>query len=134
MFRDEAQQAHAIRVLLSSVPGMERYWTESGPTAAAVELCQARGGGLSGGEAALLLAAFDLWNGEGNVTLARLLEVGGDATETLWALLLSTSMGYEQIDAWIATTEPVVAARRRETPEQKLARFRARGSKRSGAN
>ncbi len=134
MFRDDDQLAAAIGVLLSSAPRMGRFWTKSGPTPEAVDLCAARGGPLSPAEGALLLAAFDLWNGEGGITLARLLDVGGDPLETLGSLLATMTRGYEAIDEWIATTQATITARRNETPEQKLARFRSRGPDRSGAN
>jgi hypothetical protein len=66
MFRSERQQCQAIRLLLSGL-NLEYLWTETGPTDQACKWVKRNP--LSSGESILLRAAFDLWNGEGKVTL-----------------------------------------------------------------
>ena len=66
MFRTEAQQCKAIRVLLSSLR-LDHLWTAQGPTEHACQFLESSP--LSSGEQILLRCAFDLWNGAGKVLL-----------------------------------------------------------------
>ena len=101
MFKSEAQQCQAIRVLLSSLH-MERFWTEKGPTRQACDYLE--GSPLSHGEQVMLRCAFDFWNGAGKVTLYRDL-LGVLDTQRLTAVLtlaLAANAGSAAVDNWIA--------------------------------
>lgn len=102
MFRDDRQICDAIQVLLGSVR-LQHLWTDTGPTERALELLAARGDALSHGEALLVLAAFDFWNGHGKVELGEILAVlDGDRTEFLASLMLASSGGAVAVDRWLA--------------------------------
>jgi ABC-type glutathione transport system ATPase component len=73
MWPSERARGAAIQRLLAPHHGLAGLWTPAGPTDFAVELLEAGGGHLSGGERVLLRAAFDLWNGAGHVTVDELL-------------------------------------------------------------
>jgi len=60
MFRDEKQTHRAICTLLDTIPGLGRYWTDTGPTEEAARVVEQGGGALSSGEALLVRVAFDL--------------------------------------------------------------------------
>jgi hypothetical protein len=127
MFHNDQQSCRAIRVMLRAV-GMEDYWTASGPTEAAVQLCQTRAGALSG-KVALLQVAFYLWEGDGDMTPTRLLlGIDREAMALLWSLMVAAAQGKDAVDTWIATTERRIAARGAETAKQKQARHDARGA------
>ena len=101
MFKSEAQQCQAIRVLLSSLQ-MERFWTEKGPTRQACDALE--GSPMSHGEHILLRCAFDFWNGEGKVLLYRdLLGVlDGPRLTAVLTLALAANGGANAVDKWIA--------------------------------
>jgi hypothetical protein len=102
MFRDDRQTSDAVRVLLRSV-GLERLWTDAGPTEEALKLRDQRGGPMSHGEALVLLAAFDFWNGQGKVQLSDLLAVlDGERTRLIATLMIAASEGASAVDRWIA--------------------------------
>jgi hypothetical protein len=102
MFRGDRQVCDAIGVLLRSVR-LQHLWTETGPTDRALELLADRGGPLSHGEALVLLAAFDFWNGQGKVELGEILAVlDGDRIELLGSLMLASSGGAVAVDRWLA--------------------------------
>ena len=109
LFRDDHQASHAIRVLLAVAPGMDRLWTEHGPTTEAIDLCTTRGGyragALSHPRRTMLLAAFDLWNGQGQVPLAAVLDLPADSLEMLSALLRAIARGHGAIDDWLTSAE-----------------------------
>ena len=73
MLRDEQQLARACRALLATV-GLERIWTEDGPTSEAAELLEADGGPLSSRKRIVLLAAWTFWNGSGCLRLAEVFD------------------------------------------------------------
>jgi hypothetical protein len=100
MYRDEAQQCQAIRILLSSL-NLEHLWTDKGPTKRA---CEWLGGSpLSSGEQVMLRCAFDFWNGEGKVTLYRDLMGVLDSTRLrkVLSLALAVNSGGAAVDHWI---------------------------------
>lgn len=101
MFKTEAQQCHAIRMLLSSL-NMERFWTEKGPTRQAVDYLN--GSPLSSGEQVMLRCAFDFWNGEGKVTLYRdLLGVlDSERLNAVLTLAMAANAGGDAVGDWIA--------------------------------
>lgn len=101
-FANDRQISLCCRALLKRVR-LERLWTETGPTAEASELLKTRGGPLSSGEALMVLIAFDLWNGHGNVSLGRMLDVlDGDHMVAVCTLLIAVTRGEGAIDAWLA--------------------------------
>jgi hypothetical protein len=101
MFRSEAQQCQAIRVLLGSL-NLQHLWTEKGPTKQACDYLESSP--LSHGERVLLRCAFDFWNGEGKVLLYRdLLGVLDSARlESVLTLASAANAGQEAVDHWIA--------------------------------
>ncbi|HUD64690.1 MAG TPA: hypothetical protein VMQ17_08935 [Candidatus Sulfotelmatobacter sp.] len=112
MFRSEAQQCQAIRILLASLH-MESLWTEKGPTRMACDYLE--GSPLSHGEQILLRCAFDFWNGEGKVMLYRdLLGVlDGPRTMMVLTLAMAATNGANAVDKWIqdqAFAAPVAQA------------------------
>jgi hypothetical protein len=100
MFRTEAQQCQAIRLLLASLQ-LEHLWTLKGPTRAACELLD--GSPLSSGEQVLLRCAFDFWNGEGKVMLYRdLLGVMDEIRiDLVLTLAMAANHGAPAVDEWI---------------------------------
>lgn len=102
MFRDDRQICDAVRVLLSSLR-LEHLWTESGPTEQALRLFEDERGAMSHGEALLLLAAFDFWNGHGKVDLGEPLAVlDSDRLKLAASLMIAASEGSRAVDRWIA--------------------------------
>ena len=104
MFRDDEQKCTAIKALLRPVH-LGHLWTDSGPTDHGIELFRDRGGPLSHGQKLMLLAAYDIWNGRGEVTLGDLLSVlDGTNLEALGSLMvaLSSMDGQTAVDHWIA--------------------------------
>ena len=101
MFKTEAQQCQAIRLLLSSLH-MERFWTDKGPTRQACDYLE--GSPLSHGEQVMLRCAFDFWNGEGKVTLYRdLLGVlDYDRLNAVLTLAIAANAGGNAVEDWIA--------------------------------
>jgi hypothetical protein len=100
MFRSEAQQCQAIRVLLSSL-NLQHLWTEKGPTRKACDYLERSP--LSHGEQIMLRCAFDFWNGEGKVLLYRDLLGTLDAArlESVLTLASAASAGMEAVDQWM---------------------------------
>lgn len=104
MFTSDTQKCAVIRALLKQVR-LDYLWTLEGPTDAAIKLLEARGGPLSHGEQLMLLAAFDVWNGDGRATLGELLSVLDNQNlanlGTLLVALASPNAG-RAVDAWLA--------------------------------
>lgn len=100
MFRTEAQQCQAIRILLSSLR-LEHLWSAKGPTRQACDYLE--GSPLSSGEQILIRCAFDFWNGEGKVLLYRdLLGVlDGPRLRMVLTLALAVNAGGSAVDDWI---------------------------------
>ena len=100
MFRSEAQQCQAIRLLLSSLR-LEHLWTAQGPTRRACDLLE--GSPLSSGEQILIRCAFDFWNGAGKVQLYRdLLGVlDGPRLHLVLTLAMAANDGERAVDEWI---------------------------------
>lgn len=103
MFRNDQQKCQAIMVLLGPC-GMAEYWTLDGPTAAAVELLERKGGGHSHGQGLMLRAAFDVWNGDGVTPLSELIAVLDPGNlHMLCSLLICANIANECVDQWIAS-------------------------------
>src|SRR5215467_16068392 len=87
--RDDQRLARACRTLLATV-GLERLWTENGPTPEAAELL-ARDCHLSSEERIVLLVAWTFWNGAGGPRLAQVLgRFDADPMESLCLLVTAS--------------------------------------------
>jgi hypothetical protein len=104
MFRNEPQTHTAIRTLLGTIPRLDRYWTDTGPTEEAARLVTQYGGALSAGEWLLLRVGFDLWNGRGGADFGRVVHtLGSEPLAALGSLLVAISNPDDTaIDQWIA--------------------------------
>lgn len=106
MFKTEAQQCKAIRILLTSL-NLERLWTDKGPSRQACDYLE--GSPLSHGEQVMLRCAFDFWNGEGKVTLYRdLLGVlDSRRLNEVLTLAMASNAGGDAVEDWIESmTKP----------------------------
>lgn len=109
MFRNDRQRCAVAYVLLDSLH-MGHLWSVEGPTEEACRLLKRRGGPLSSGEGLVLLAAFDLWNGEGRADFSELLyRLDDTRLHLLGSLLIALGSGSAGVDRWLAEhlrTEP----------------------------
>jgi hypothetical protein len=125
MFRDDRQISRAVQILLKGVR-LERLWTNDGPTPEAIPLLGTRGGGMSHGEAVMLLVCFDLWNGEAKVPFNEIIgTLDGGHLERLGSLLVALgSPRSSDIDGWIAkwSSRPQIKVK---VEQQADGRFRA---------
>lgn len=105
MFRDSAQRSEACRALLARV-GLDRFWSSDGPLPTAWEQEEP----LSSGEAVMLRASLDVWNGSGHCKLARALDVlDPDNLAAIGSLLVAISRGGFAVDRWIAEQRAATA-------------------------
>jgi hypothetical protein len=107
MFRDDRQLALVCRALCTRA-GVPDAWTVDGPGALAFDVREGRGP-LSSGQSVLVLVAWAFWNGEGGLTLARVLDVlDGEHVRALAALLVARSDGGDavDVDAWLREHGP----------------------------
>lgn len=103
MFRDDAQTHAAIRLLLGTIPGLARMWTETGPTDEAAHVVEGTSSAMSSGEVLLVRVAFDLYNGQGGASFGRVLNtLGNEPLNALGALLVAFTQSPEAIEVWIA--------------------------------
>jgi len=101
MFRNDQQRAEAIFYMLP--PHMRaRYWDRSrGPTDDAWTAIATEP--MSGGEATILRAACDFWNGGGRALLDNILHgLDGRNTHAVCSLAIAVNEGGEAVEAWIA--------------------------------
>jgi hypothetical protein len=99
MWASEKARNRAIMVMLSGSATMARMWTQNGPTPEALDLIEADGGPLSGGEKVLLRAAFDLYNGTGKCTVDSLLcTLDADNLRAVAAAVLARDEGEPRSD------------------------------------
>jgi hypothetical protein len=110
MFRDDAQANRAMQALLRTLR-LGRLWTEEGPTSEMIGLYQSvreiDGGPLSSGERILLLATYDLWNGQGGIAFVDIVDfLHGPPLEALMTLTVAVGRGAADIDDWIAEHSP----------------------------
>lgn len=105
MFGSDRQAAACARALLAPVR-LADLWTPDGPTPRACGLYEADGGALSGGERALLLLAFALWNGGRRGAVADLLALDGGNLAAAGELLTAVALGPEAVDAWLDERAP----------------------------
>jgi len=102
-FRDSHQRALACRALLAT-GGLERFWTERGPTQEGRALASAEGATLALGGRALLLAAWAFWSGERSPLRFDEL-VGLPEAEPIAKLTVATIHGPQAIDAWLTRSD-----------------------------
>jgi hypothetical protein len=103
MFSDEAQRVRAVRALLARI-GLASLWTDEGPTPLAMKY-RARSP-LSSGETVMVQAAWDVWNGEGKLLLADVLDaLDLPNTSALCGLVVAEKVGGPAIEQWIAEQE-----------------------------
>jgi len=102
MFRNEAQQVAAVRILLRSVR-LEHLWQDNGPTDHANQLIDHKGGAMSHGETLMLQVAFDFWNGWGLAKFADVVnDLDGTRLPLVANLMIAVGQGAEAVDQWIA--------------------------------
>ncbi len=102
MFRDDAQAASAIRLLLARL-AIDGLWSEKGPTLDALRLRDERDAPLSADKRTLLLAAWTLWSPAApGVALGDVLHVLDPGSRLgLCSLIAAHSSGPDAVDAWI---------------------------------
>jgi hypothetical protein len=110
MFRDDAQAARAIRLLLARL-GVEELWSETGPTARAALLRYEDDATLPSGTRALVLAAFSLWSiAPGGVPLGDVVRaLDPEICRCLCSLIVAYAEGEDAVDAWIEDEAPPAA-------------------------
>lgn len=100
MWASDEQACRAIKKLLDSAR-LGHLWTESGPTDGALKII-GKGSGCSHGELLMTQAAFDFWNGCGNLELGRMLAVlDNDRLEAICGLAVALGRGNAAIERWI---------------------------------
>lgn len=105
MFRDDRQTALVCSVLCSRV-GVADAWTADGPGPVAFAVQEGRSP-LSSGQQVMVLAAWAFWNGEGGLTLARMLDVLDPKNMgALAELLVAASIGADAVDTWLRRFGP----------------------------
>jgi hypothetical protein len=102
MWTSEEARCRAIRQLLAPHHGLAGLWTAEGPTDFAVALLEQGGGYLSSGERILLRAAFDLWNGNGHVTVDELLAtLDAPTLRAVCAAMLARDAGLHLVEVGV---------------------------------
>lgn len=92
MFRDERQRNAVCRAILPR--GLERVWSEHGPTLASLPDCTPE-------ERAMILLAYALWNGAGGLRVAELVSLDAERLALVGSLFQALSEGHDAIDAWL---------------------------------
>lgn len=120
MFRSDQQLARTCRALCS-LAGLGSLWTLEGPSPQAMTLLETDGGPLSSGERAVVLAAWNIWNGSGNVNLSDVVHRLDDrCLAALGALLVAAAGGAGEIDRWLELTENRLRLDRANERERRL--------------
>lgn len=100
--------ADAIALLCRSLlerVGLDDIWGSGGPTTRATALLEADGGKLAPAQRALLLVAWALWNGRGNLLLSELIrDLGPDHLRAVAEALTLYSRGYEAVARWVSSS------------------------------
>jgi hypothetical protein len=105
VFRDDRQLALVCRALCTRA-GVPDAWTPDGPAGVAFAVQEGRDP-LSSGQRVLVLVAWALWNGTGDLTIARLLDVlDGEHVRALAGLLVARVDGADAVDAWLRDHGP----------------------------
>lgn len=100
LFRNDQQRA-AVCEALCAKAGLVALWTTNdGPSEKAKQLLTENGRPMSTGERIMFLAAWAIWNGEGTVLLADVIERLDDSNlETVGTLLVALAQG--GIESWL---------------------------------
>ena len=99
LFRNDQQRAAVCQALCEKA-GLQSLWTPAGPSERATQLLRQYGGTLSTGEHLMFLTAWAVWNGDGEVLLADLIErLDSSNLETLGTLLVAFAQ--DGIDEWV---------------------------------
>lgn len=99
LFRNDQQRAAVCETLCAKV-GLTSFWTKDGPSEKAKQLFRQHGGGMSTGEWIMFRAAWTVWNGDGKVLLADVIErLDNSNLETIGTLLVALAQG--GIDGWL---------------------------------
>ena len=111
MFSSDEQLARVCRAVCSRAR-LAELWTSDGPTVQATDLLERDGGPLSSGERMVLLVAWSIWNGSGQVTVGDVLrQLDGVSLTMLGKLMLAAGQGGGAIDAWIVEAEAMIRCR-----------------------
>ncbi len=106
MFRSRLCQARVARALLARV-GLERLWTDDGPTPEARLLLEAEHVPLDRRQRAMCRVAWMLWGGSSGITLEELLDLmDGDDLGAVAELMAAMSSGADGVDAWLLAHAP----------------------------
>jgi hypothetical protein len=117
--------AFLCRWLLEQV-GLEDLWDKDGPSARAMALLEANGGKLEGAERILLMVAWVLWSGRGQVLLADVVnDLSSAQLRTVGEALVLCSGGYLAIERWAASRGWRLASDAPPIPEAAMPRVRS---------
>lgn len=106
MFRSRRSQARVARALVARV-GLERLWSDEGPTREAQLLAEAEHLPLGRRERALCRVAWLIWDGSSGITLGDLLDLtDSEDLGTIAELLRAMSVGADAVDAWLRAHAP----------------------------
>lgn len=113
MFRSRLCQARVVRALLARV-GLERLWTDDGPTLEARLLLEADHLPLDRRQRAMCRLAWTVWGCSSGITLEELLDLmDGDDLGAVAELMTAMSIGADGVDAWLLAHAPDPAQSRR---------------------
>lgn len=102
MFRNDQQRAAVCDTLTAWIRGPGHFWTAAGelPTEAAVQVLEGHDP-LSGGERRMVLFAWALWNGSGDLLVADILNVlDRPRLKLLGGLFAAMCGGPVALDRW----------------------------------
>lgn len=106
MFRSRRSQARVARALVARV-GLERLWSDEGPTREAQLLAEAEHLPLGRRERALCRVAWLIWDGSSGITLGDLLDLtDSEDLGTIAELLRAMSVGADAVDTWLRAHAP----------------------------
>jgi hypothetical protein len=101
VFRNDEQLAAVCQALCAQVR-LASFWTKNGPSERAKKLLEGGGESLSHGEQIMILCAWALWNGRGDLKFSELVDVldRGNLT-AVGELLCALAEGPEALDHWL---------------------------------
>lgn len=112
MFKDDVQRALICKTVLGSL-GMDKFWTEHGPTELAKDIwAQKTHGVWSHGEQIIWKITWQLWNGDEDLDVPfgeMLYTLDPERLELVGTLLMAMSIGSAAMDAWLALWGPRIA-------------------------
>jgi hypothetical protein len=109
MFANECQQARVCEALCRAVR-LEGMWTDEGPTDVAVSLLKRNGGPLSSGERIMFLAAWNVWNGRGEVNLGDAVHrLDQGCLRALGSLLIALGTEPSGVSEWLQKMGPTAS-------------------------